>query len=178
MVFPDWSDSEDDWGEEWKGENWNAKADVRTPEQRPTFLATGVSPKPRPNCTRCSGAQGTHTPWYECACQPNGASQRTMEARRIQLFKDDWMKTAQEDEVLPLVPELPFGVSLPPDRPAAATKRTKKTVNKCSGKAFATAWLEHAATEKILRLVNRKRMNKGGAPPRQFAKPSEVMHEV
>ena len=94
------------------------------------------------------------------------------------MFKDDWMKKAPEDEVLPLVPELPFGVSLPPDRPAAATKRTKKTVNKCSGKASATAWLEHAATEKILRLVNKKLMNKGGTPPRQFDKSLEVMQEV
>ena len=101
-----------------------------------------------------------------------------MEARRIQLFKDDWMKTAQEDEVLPLVPEQPFGVSLPLDRPAAATKKTRKTGNRCSGKASATAWLEHAATEKILRLVNKKLTNKGGTPPRQFDKSSEVMHEV
>ena len=178
MVFPDWSDSEDDWGEEWKGENWNAKADVRTPEQRPTCLATGVSPKPRPNCTRCSGAQGTDTPWYECVCHPNGTSQTTLEARRIQLLKDDWMQNVRKNKVLPLVPELPFGVSLLLNRPTAAAKKTRKTVNKKLEGTSATAWLEHAATEKILRLVNRKLANKGGAPPRQFAKPSEVMHEV
>ena len=87
MVFPDWSDSEEDWGEEWKGENWNAKADVRTLERKPTILATGVSPKLRPNCTRCSGAQGTDTPWYECAGQPNGAFQRTMEAEGSSCLK-------------------------------------------------------------------------------------------
>ena len=165
MVFPDWSDSEDDWGKEWKGENWNEKADVRTPERRPTITAAGVSLRLRHNCTRCSGAQGTDTPWYECACQQGGMSQTVLEARRIQLLKDDWMQNVQEDEVLPLVPELPFGVSLSLNRPTAAAKKTRKTVNKKPEGTSATAWLEHAAAEKILRLANEKLVNNGGRPP-------------
>ena len=154
MVFPDWSDSEDDWGEEWKGENWSTEADVSilnvvtTPERRPTFTDAGVGPRLRPSCTGCSGSQEANSPLYVCSCQLDEAPQGAMGARRIQLFKDDWTRNVQEDEVPPLVPELPFGSSLPLDRPAASTKKAKKIMNKKLERGSATVWLEHAAAKK------------------------------
>ena len=204
MVFPDWIDSEDDWGEEWKGEDWSTEAlgsvlgIATTPVRRPTFTAAGMGPRLRPNCAGCSGAQGADTPWYVCACQPDEAPQGAMEARRIQLFKNDWMGNGQEDEVPPLVPELPFGTSLPLDRPTAAAKKAKKIVNKRLEKGSATVWLEHATAKKTLRLVNKKLskeealawkdqdatrrtlrlVNNGGALLRHVANPPEVTPRV
>ena len=205
MVFPDWSDSEnDDWGADWKGENWSSEAVgsvlgvVTTPERRPTFTATGVGPRLRPSCTGCSGGQDEGEPWYICSCQPDEAPQGAMEARRIQLFKDDWTGNVQEDTGSPPVPELPFGLSLPLDKPAAATKKAKKIVNKRLEKGSATVWREHATAKRTLRLVNKKLskeealawkdqdaerrtlrlVNNGGALLRHFANPPEVTPRV
>ena len=136
MVFPDWSDSEnDDWGADWKGENWSSEAVgsvlgvVTTPERRPTFTATGMGPRLRPNCLGCSGAKEEDPPWYVCSCLLNEAPQDAMEARRIQLCKDSWNGNVQEDEVPLLAPVLPVGVSLLASRPTAAAKKAKKIVN-------------------------------------------------
>ena len=121
-----------------------------------------------------------------------------MEARRIQLFKDNWTGNVQEDTGPPPVPELPFGLNLPLDKPAAATKKAKKIVNKKLERGSATVWLEHAAAKKTLRLVNKKLSkeeavawkdqeatrrtlrfdNNRGALLRHFANPPEVTPEV
>ena len=205
MVFPDWSDSEnDDWGEEWKGEHWSMEADVSvlnvvtTPVRRPTFSTAGVGPRLRLDCRGCSGGQESDVPWSACSCQPDEAPRGATEARRIQLFKDDWTGNVQEDEVIPLAPELPCGVSLPLDRPAAATKKAKKVVNKRLEKGSATVWLENAAAKKTLRLVNKKLskeeavawkdqeatrenlrlVNNGRALLRHFANPPEATPRV
>ena len=205
MVFPDWSDSEnDDWGAEWKGENWSMEAVdsvlnvVTTPERRPTFTATGMGPRLRPNCTGCSGGQDEDEPWYVCSCQPDEAPQGAMEARRIQLFKDDWAGNVQEDTGPPPVPEFPFGLSLPLDKPAAVTKKAKKIVNKKLEKGSATVCREYATTKKTLRLIKKKLsmeealawkdqsaerrtlrlVNNGGALLRHFANPPEVTTTV
>ena len=79
-----------------------------------------------------------------------------MEARRIQLFKDDWIGNVQEDTGPPLVPELPFGFNLPLDEPAAATRKAKKIVNKKLEKGSATVWRDHATAKRTLKLVNKK----------------------
>ena len=121
-----------------------------------------------------------------------------MEARRVQWFKDDWTRNVQEDNVPPTVPDLPFGVSLPLDKPAAATKKAKKIVNKRLEKGSATVWLEHATAKRNLKLVNKKLsreeavawkahsverrtlrlVNNGGALLRHFANPPEVTPRV
>ena len=114
------------------------------------------------------------------------------------MFKDNWARNVQEDEVPPLAPELPFGTSLPLDRPAAATKKAKKIANKKLEKGSATVWLEHAAAKKTLRLVNKtlskeeavawkdqeatrrtlRLVNNEGALLRHFVNPPEVTPRV
>ena len=205
MVFPDWSDSEnDDWGADWKGENWSSEAVgsvlgvVTTPERRPTFTATGMGPRLRPNCTGCSENQNEDEPWYVCSCQPDEAAQGAMEVRRIQLFKDNWTGNVQEDTGPPPVPELPFGRNRPLAEPAAATRKAKKIVNKKLERGSATVWREHATAKKTLRLVNKKLskeealawkdqsaerrtlrlVNNGGALLKHFANPPEVTLRV
>jgi hypothetical protein len=121
-----------------------------------------------------------------------------MEARRIQLFKDDWIENVQEDTGPPMVPELPFGFNLPLDEPAATAKKAKKIVNKKLEKGSATTWRDQATAKRNLKLVNKKLskeeavdwkthsaerrtlrlVNNGGALLRHFANPPEVTPRV